>query len=334
MNTTQNGGITSDWNGLNTMIRPLLAFFVIAGLIGNSLVLILFYRLKRLKTWDNAFTINLAVGDLTSSVAAVAMVFTPEFLTARIISCYSLSVMQGCRLVNFLVLQEIALLRYWRVHRPGRIINKSLFVTGLVIPWTVGIAYRFIVISQVEDYQIVSHCVGNALQLEYTNSWPRLTITPLLIVGGTVVMTTCYMKIMIYYRRRCRVHVQTIAAVQTGTAAESTSGWHFVKRMHEFYRNQINEDTRVVLSSLLVVGVFYMACIPLTVLIMCCRSGIIRNTSPVIGYISLLMTFNCAVNPALYSMRSKYFRQGLKRFFHIKPNTVSTVMPSEISTYM
>ena len=330
MNITQNGSYTSDWYGMNATIRPFLAFFVIAGLIGNGLVLILFYRLKRLKTWDNAFTINLAVGDLMSSVAAIALAFSPEFHIARIISCHSLSVMQCCRLANFLVLQEIALLRYWRVHRPGRIINKSVFVTGLVIPWIVGIAYRFIVISQVKDYESVSHCVEYSLQLEYTNSWFRLKMTPLVIVVGTVVMTTCYMKIMIYYRRQCRVHVQTIAALQTGTATESTSGWHFVQRMHEFYRNQIDEDKRVVINSLLVVGAFYMTCIPLTVLIMCCRNGIIRNTSPVIDYIALLMTFSCAVNPALYSMRSKYFRQGLKRIFHTRPNTVSTVMPPEI----
>ena len=156
MNIAHNGSYTSDWNGLNATVRSILAFFVIVGLSGNSLVLIMFYRLKRLKTWDNAFTINLAVGDLTSSVAAVALVFSPEFLTARITSCHLLGLIQGCRLANFLVLQEIALLRYWRVHRPGRIINKSVFVTGLVIPWIVGIAYRFIVISQVKDYQSVS----------------------------------------------------------------------------------------------------------------------------------------------------------------------------------
>ena len=333
MNIAHNGSYSSDWNGLNATVRSILAFFVIVGLSGNSLVLILFYRLKRLKTWDNAFTINLAVGDLTSSVAAVALVSSPEFLTARIISCHLLGLMQGCRLANFLVLQEIALLRYWRVHRPGRIINKSVFVTGLVIPWIVGIAYRFIVISQVKDYQSVSHCVEYSLQLEYTNTWPRLTIIPLLIVEGTVVMTTCYMKIMIYYRRRCRVHVQTIAAVQTGTAMESTSGWHFVQRMHAFYRNQINEDQRVVINSLLVVGVFYMTAIPIVVLILFCRSGII-NTFPGIDYISLLMTFSCAVNPILYSMRSKYFRQGLKRLFHIKSNTVGPVIPPEITTFM
>ena len=333
MNIAHNGSYTSDWNGLNATVRSILAFFVIVGLSGNSLVLILFYRLKRLKTWDNAFTINLAVGDLTSSVAAFALVFSPEFLRARIISCHLLGLMQGCRLANFLVLQEIALLRYWRVHRPGRIINKSVFVTGLVIPWVVGIAYRFIVISQAKDYQNVSHCVEYALQLEYTNSWPRLTIVPLLIAVGTVVMTTCYMKIMIYYRRRCRVHAQTVATVQTGTAAESTSGWHFVQRMHEFYRNQINEDERVVINSLLVVGAFYMTTIPVMVLIICCRSGMIK-TFPAVDYISLLMTFSCAVNPVLYSLRSKYFRHGLKRFFHIKSNTIGTVMPPENSTYM
>ena len=327
MNSTQNGSHTSDWNGLNATIRPFLASFVLAGLIGNSLVLILFYRLKRLKTWDNSFTVTLAAGDLMSSVAAVALALSPEFHIARIISCHSLSVMQGCRFVTFLVLQEIAVLRYWRVHRPGHIISKSVFLTGLVVPWNVGIVSRFSVLSRVKDYQSVSHCVENILPLQYNNSWPYLTMILLLIVEGTVVMTTCYMKIMIYYRRRCRVHVQTIEVVEIGTSAENTSGRQFVERMHEFYRNQINEDKRIVVNSLLVVGAFYMTNIPMTVLVMCCRTGVLRNTFSTIEYISVLMTFSCAVNPVLYSIRSEYFRRGLMLMFHIKPKAIGTVMP-------
>ena len=164
MNTTQNGSYTPDWSGLNTTIRPFLTFCVTAGLIGNTLVLVLFCRLKRLKTWDNAFTINLAVGDLTNSIAAIALVFSPELLTARIISCHSLSVMQVCRIANSVCLQEIALLRYWRVHKQGRIIKKSVFVTGLLIPWTVGIAFRSVVLRSTPDYHGVSQCVENTLQ--------------------------------------------------------------------------------------------------------------------------------------------------------------------------
>ena len=191
MNTTQNGSYTPDWSGLNTTIRPFLTFCVTAGLIGNTLVLVLFCRLKRLKAWDNAFTINLAVGDLTNSIAAIALVFSPEFLTARIISCHSLSVMQVCRIANFVCLQEIALLRYWRVHKQGRIIKKSVFVTGLLIPWTLGIAFRSVVLGSTPDYHGVSQCVENTLQLGYIKSWPRLMLYPLLSIHyDDVIMST------------------------------------------------------------------------------------------------------------------------------------------------
>ena len=152
-------------------------------------------------------------------------------------------------------------------------------------------------------------------------------------IVGTVVMTTCYMNIMRYYKRRCRVHVQTIAAVQTGTATENNSGRQFVQQMSEFYRRQINEDKRIVMNSLLVFSSFCFINTPHTVLLMSCRVGVI-NTFPTIEYMSLIVTFGCAVNPVLYSMRSTYFRQGLKRLFHIKPSTVGTVMPLEVSTFM
>ena len=337
MNATQNNSNTSDWNGLNATIRLFLTSFVISGLIGNSLVLLLFCRLKRLKTWDNAFTINLAIGDLASSVTAIALAFTPEFPTARLISCHSLSVMQWCRLANFMFMQEIALLRYWRVHRPGRIIKKWVFVVGIVIPWTVGIVFmniKSIKLSHIKEHHSVSYCVARAVSLGNTNSWSSLTIGLLVTAVGTVVTTTCYAKIMIYYRHRCRVHIQSIAAVQIRTSTENNSGQQFVQRMDEFYRSQINEDKRVVMNSFLVVGAFCMTNIPNVVMLMCFRFGMIKDIFPTIEYVSLLNTFSCAVNPVLYSIRSKYFREGLKRLLRIKPNTVGIIMPLGDSAYM
>ena len=206
MNATQNESDTSDWNGLNATIRLFVTFFVILGLIGNSLVLLLFCHLKRVKTWDNAFNINLAVGDLTSSVAAIALVFTPKFPTARIISCYSLRVMQWCRLANFMFMQKISLQRYWRVHKPGRIIKKCVFVMGIVIPWTVGIAPMSIALTYMQDQLSASYCVEHAVRLGNIKSWSSLTIFPIMTVVGTVIMTTCYAKIMTSMSRPYPVH--------------------------------------------------------------------------------------------------------------------------------
>ena len=213
-------------------------------------------------------------------------------------------------------------------------INKSAFVTGLVKPRVVGIAFRIIIWSYIKDYHNVSQCMENTLELQNTRSWSLLSIAPLLSVVGTGVMTTCYVKVMIHFRSRCRNHVQTIVAVQVGTSTESDSGRQFVRGMHEFYRSQINEDKRNVVNSLLVVGIFYMAHILNTALFIGYRSGMITSISPTIEFILLLTTFSCAVNPVLYSMRSTYFRQGLKRLLHIKSNTVGTVMHLEASTHM
>ena len=337
MNAMQNESHASDWNGLDVTMRLFLTFFVIAGLISNSLVWVLFCPLKRLKTWDNAFTINLAVGDLMSSVAAITLVFTPEFPPVRMISCHSLSVMRWCRFANFMFMQEIALLRYWRVHRPGHIIKKSVFMTGIVIPWTAGIASMCItsmIWSHTQDHHSVSNCMEHVVRQGYTNSWFSLMLVPLLGVVGTVVMTTCYVKIMLFYRRQCRIHAQIIAAVQIGTSTENNSGREFIQRMDEFYQSQINEDKRVVMNSFLVVAAFYIANIPTVALRIYFRLDMITNISPSIEYWSLSNIFRCAVNPVLYSIRSKYFRDGLKRLFRIKPNTIGTVLTLVGSTYM
>ena len=203
MNATQNEGHTSDWNGQDVTVRLFVTFFVIVGLISNSLVLVLFCRLERLKTWDNAFTINLAVGDLMSSVAAIT----------------------------------------WFSHQNPPIEYVSLL-------------------------NIFSRAVNPVL-----------------------------------YSIR-------------------------------FYRSQINEDKRVVMDSFQVVDAFYITNIPTVALHTYLRFNMIRNISPSIEYVSLLNIVSRAVNPVLYSIRSKYFRDGLQRLFRIKPNTIDTVMPLRGSTYM
>ena len=225
-------------------------------------------------------------------------------------------------------MQEIALLRYWRVYRPGRIIKKSVFIAGIVIPWAaviVSMSITGITLNHIQDRHSVSYCVEQVVRQGFTNSWSSLMFIPLVTVGGTVAITTCYAKIMIYYRRRCRVHVQSIAAVQMRTSTENISGQQFVQWMDEFYRRQINQDKRVVMNSFLVVSAFYMANIPTSVLRICVRFGMIRNIFPLTEYVSILNIFSCAINPVFYSIRSRYFRAGVKGLLRIKPNTVGTV---------
>ena len=332
MNTTRSEGPVPDWNGLDTGIRPFLTFFVFAGLIGNSLVLILFCRLKRLKTWDNAFNINMTVGNLISSVALIVLPFTPEFPQTRIISCHCLRVMQVGATVIYLSLIEIALLRYWRVNRPGRYINKSIFFKGLVVPWFSGICLMIASLIRADTHNVLS-CVQDALLLAYGSPISRLVWLLIIHTIGICVTTTCYMKIMIYYRHRCRRHVQTFEAVQVGTSTENNAGQQFVHHMQEFYRSQISEDQRIVKNSVLLVTAFYVIQMPVLVLVLCYYGGIMANVSPTLEYILILRSIANAINPVLYSMRSKYFRQGLKQLFHGRPNSVGTEMPLQVDTY-
>ena len=333
MNTTAIKGSVPEWNGLSTTIRPFLTFFVVAGLIGNSLVLVLFLRLKRLKTWDNAFNINMAVSNLISSVASIALPFTPEFPTARVMSCHYLRVMQLCGTVIYISLIEIAVLRYWRVNRPGRNIRMSIFLMGLVVPWSSAICIVIVSLIHGDTHNALS-CVQKALLLVHNSPISRLIFLLIVITIGICVITTCYVKIVIYYRRRCRGHVQIIAAVQVGTSTENNAGRQFVHHMQEFYRSQMNEDKEVVKNSVLLVGAFYVIQMPSLAWLCCYYGGIIRNVFPTFEYILLLKSIGFAINPALYSMRNKYFRQGLKQLFHGRPNSVGTEIPLQVSTYM
>ena len=189
MNTTAviNGSIR-DWDGLNTTMRPLLTFFVVTSLVGNSLVLVLFWRLKRLKTWDNAFNINMTVGNLIASTTAIVLPFTPEFPTVRMMSCQSLRIMQICNGISFLCLVEIALLRYWRVYRPSHVISKSKFLMGLAAPWSIGMFYLTVSLKRASNHNVIS-CVENAIMLGHAYHLPRLLLIPLTFWAGALTKT-------------------------------------------------------------------------------------------------------------------------------------------------
>ena len=259
--------------------------------------------MKRLHTWDNAFNINMTVGNLISSIVSLALPFTPEFPTARIITCNPIRVLQICAVINYLSLTAIAVLRYWRLYRPGHIINKSKFVTGLVLPWSLAIFLMIPSIFHAKFYNVPS-CMRDAISLANSRLGFRLICLKTLNTVGIGVITTCYVKIMIYYRHQCHVHVQTIAAVQIGTSASSNAGQQFVQGMQEFYSNQMNEDKRIVTNSILLVIAFYVTHMPNLVLHCCYYGKVITNGIPIIDYSLFLRTSSFAVNPVLYSMRN------------------------------
>ena len=333
MNTSTTEIPIRDWDGVDTKMRLILTLFVVTGLVSNSLVLILFRRLKRLRTWDNAFNINMTVSNLLSSVACTAILFTPEFATARIVSCHSFLVMHTCNSVNFVSLVEIAVLRYWRVCRPSHGISKSTFLMGLVIPWSTGLSIVAASLIRAPTNDITS-CIESVILFVHVNHLSRLIFIPLLLTVGSVVMTICYVQIMMFFKHRCLSHVQNMTAIQHGTSVSSTSGRQFVHRMQEFYQGQIEEDKRVVMNSVLVVVAFYIIHIPKIMLLCGYLSGILKHIIPTFDYMLLFQTAGLAVNPVLYSMRSEYFRQGLKQLFRGKPNSVASEMAVEVSTHM
>ena len=330
MNATDIARYTYEWNGLITTIRPIVTFFVMAGFVSNTFVLVLFWRLEKLKTWDNAFNINMTVSNLISSVASLVLPFTPELPSARMASCHSLRIMQTCNIVKFLSLVEIALLRYWRVYKPSNRISKLKFQTGLVIPWAVAILVLIMSLI-VAPNDSVKSCVEAAMLLGHVNILSRSIVVLLSFTVGSVVMTICYVKIMIHYKHRCFNHVHNMTAVQQGTSVTHISGRQFVHRMRHFYQGQKEEDTKVVVSSVLVVAAFYIINMPNMLLYCFYNGGIIKHISPTLDYILLFHTVGFAMNPVIYSMRSKYFRKGFKQLLHGRPNSVSMEMDVPVS---
>ena len=203
-----------------------------------------------------------------------------------------------------------------------------------MIPWGAVAILVLIMSLIVAPNDSVNSCVEAAMLLGHVNILSRSIVVLLSFTVGSVVMTICYVKIMIHYKHRCFNHVHNMTAVQQGTSVTHIPGRQFVHRMQIFYQGQIEEDKKVVVISVLVVAAFYIINIPNMLLYCCYNGGIIRHISPTLDYILLFHTVGFAMNPVIYSMRSKYFRKGLKQLLHGRPNSVGTEMHVPASIHM
>ena len=276
------------------------------SLVGNTLVILTVLINKPIQTTLNYLLVNLAVADMVFAFSILIrylimpFITLPEGQTGRFLCTF---IAGGCMgwigaAESSLCLVYISVERYFAIIHPlrqrGRFTRRRLKVF-VVVGWIFALLFSIPDFLRVKNYHAdLRLCIGDD-NLDYAYISVQVNSLVWLTLAGIVPVS-----IMVYVYFRVVNHlwykpVQNLEASQRATLR---------------YRKQVT-------LTLIAVSVIYTVCWTpnLTAYLMeYWRENIIWVDKTA----TVLLTFNCCVNPVLYSLRMKSFREHLRNMLCCK----------------
>ena len=290
------------------MFIVVLSVFVLMSLVGNTLVILTVLTNKPMQTTLNYLLVNLAVADMVFALSILIsylilpFITLPKGQTGRFLCTFLAGGGIGWigAAESILCLVYIAVERYYAITHPlrqrGRFTRRRLKIF-LVVGWIFALLFSFPDFLRVQNYHTDLRLCKSDRNLEYAYTVISVKVNSLvwLILAGIVPVS-----IMVYLYSRV-VHHLWFKSVQNLEASQ---------RAALRYRRQVT-------ITLIAVSVVYAVCwIPnLTDYLM-------EHWSEAVPWMNetgtILLTFNCCVNPVLYSMRMRSFRKHLRDMLRCK----------------
>ena len=301
------------------MFIVVLSAFVLMSLVGNTLVILTVLTNKPMQTTLNYLMVNLAVADMVFALSILIryiilpFITLPEGQTGRFLC----TVVTGGTLgwigaaESILCLVYIAVERYCAIIHPlrqrGRFTRRRLKIF-VVVGWIFALLFSFPDFLHVKNYHAdLRLCISNGT-LDYAHISVKVHSLSWLILAGIVPVS-----IMVYLYSRVVRHLWF----------KSFPNLEASQRAALRYRKQVT-------ITLIAVSVIYAVCwIPnLTDYLMEYWS----EAMPWMDKTSIVMlTFNCCVNPVLYSIRMKSFREHLRGMLFCKKRRQARVETVNVS---
>ncbi|XP_075060908.1 opsin-3 [Mixophyes fleayi] len=285
------------------VLALIIALLGIAGACNNLVVLILYCKLKTLWTPVNLLLVNISFSDILLSLFAVSFTFascvTRQWIWGE----------AGCVCVGFcknllgsvsvFTLTVVAYERYVRVVY-GKVIDFLWSWQAIIYVWLYSLAWSAAPLIGWNKYILELH--GLDCSLDRISKDPNKSsyillffLTNLVIPVG--IMTYCYGYILYSIRRLGRLqNLQTSHALKI-----------------------VDCEIKVSQMCFLMMFAFLMCWMPypvVSLLVMCGYGNMITPTVAIVP--SFLATFSTAINPVIYILMSKKFRQGLLKLFCFK----------------
>ncbi|XP_072037530.1 neuromedin-U receptor 2-like [Amphiura filiformis] len=313
------------------VITVLLPIIFVIGVLGNCAVVIVFYRVKTMRTVTNCYLIALSIADFTFLISAIPMFWVSylnspvpdDIADVSIIYCkLSLYTSDVSFIVSCLLILMVTVERYLAINwslQSKRLSTKKRAIVHCWAVWIIVIIYKipdlfFVTLSRVPldrefvdvptDFPLqVSFCMycnlGNETE-ECTNFRKALILEGILPLLEIVPITILYTMVIIKLKRHCNF-----------TLPRQLTNGHSS-------RICLRRETQVTRLLMVTVFVFVICVTPFQMLHIIPEDllQVINDKLPHARNIAkILLYINSAINPILYNLVCGNFRQAFKKVF-------------------
>ncbi|KAJ8024382.1 G-protein coupled receptor moody [Holothuria leucospilota] len=293
---------------------------MIAGIVGNTLVVIAFSLSRRLRTKTNVFVVNLATADILTCVSLPVVVLVllldvdmPAENWLNTLCAFNFAVTQIFIGTIFTTLALIAVNRYILITKSKetykRIFRRKFIFLFLCMSWLYPTL--FVVLPLISGigrigYNYKVHTCG--VRAEHSGSLLYSAIVSSSLTIPTTMIIYCYGGIYLFLRRRNK-QMQGVRPPKKGRGKKeeemfskssgSAGDANNVKRKGSISQKQV-DITKSLFYTLLA---FFICFAPYTI------GGIFNVPCRVELYTGMFLIFNSWVNPVLYGVKHPHFRQ-------------------------
>ena len=305
-NNSQSVKMDPKWIGILEAV--ILFCIMILAVVGNFLVVAVVYRRRELRrTETHIFIVNLSLTDIF-----VALLCTPfsiiTAVTQKWIFSNSLCQLNGFLNVFFLLtsiltLTAISIHKYIGVVQPTKkkIFTRKRTICVVVWVWLQAFVTALTPILGWNSYEYIPGRTQCSVKVPRNNKLSELTNCLFIIVCGFVIplgiMSFSYLKIF----QTVKIHTKRVRSHSFGSEEQSAF---------------LNER-RITITLFIILAVFLACWTPFSVLTL--YATLAGNELP--KYFSVaaywLGFLNSAMNPVIYALRTKEFRQGYRQIFGI-----------------
>lgn len=305
-NNSQSVKMDPKWIGILEAV--ILFCIMILAVVGNFLVVAVVYRRRELRrTETHIFIVNLSLTDIF--VALLCMPFSIiTAVTQKWIFSNSLCQLNGFLNVFFLLtsiltLTAISIHKYIGVVQPTKkkIFTRKRTICVVVWVWFQAFVTALTPILGWNSYEYIPGRTQCSVKVPRNNKLSELTNCLFIIVCGFVIplgiMSFSYLKIF----QTVKIHTKRVRSHSFGSEEQSAF---------------LNER-RITITLFIILAVFLACWTPFSVLTL--YATLAGNELP--KYFSVVAYWfgflNSAMNPVIYALRTKEFRQGYRQIFGI-----------------
>ncbi|NXX45173.1 OPN3 protein, partial [Tricholaema leucomelas] len=282
--------------GTYELLALLVATIGMLGLCNNLLVLVLYFKFKRLRTPTNLFLINISLSDLLVSVCGVSFTFM-SCLKSRWVWDAAGCVWDGFSnslfgIVSIMTLTVLAYERYIRVVH-AKAIDFSWSWRAITYIWIYSLAWTGAPLLGWNRYTLEIHGLG--CSVDWKSKDPNDTSFVLLFFLGCLVapvgiIAYCYGHILHTVRMlHCVQNFQTVQVIRL-----------------------LKNEKKLAKMCFLMISMFLICWMPYAVISLLITYGYSNLVTPTVAIIpSFFAKSSSAYNPVIYIFMSRNFRQCL-----------------------